>query len=283
MNKKKIKAFIICLILIVLVAVYLYFENTVIQITEIDIIDTEIPTSFDGYKIVHISDLHNAEFGRKNEKLLGKIQSLSPEVIFITGDIIDSNKTDIGAALDFVESVVKFAPVYYVPGNHEAWISTYDELVEGLLNAGVTILNNTYVPLEQGSETINLAGLKAPNFSNSSSDSDTILESYLREMSLDTSRFTILLSHRPEAFDMYVSEGINLIFSGHAHGGQFRIPLLGAIVAPDQGLFPAYTSGVYKQGKTSMVVSRGLGNSVIPFRINNRPEIVVVTLNRSEY
>ena len=90
---------------------------------------------------------------------------------------------------------------------------------------------------------------------------------------------TVLLSHRPELFDTYVQKGVNLVFSGHAHGGQIRIPFVGGLVAPGQGLFPKYDAGVFAQGNTTLIVSRGLGNSIIPLRINNRPEIVIVTLN----
>jgi predicted MPP superfamily phosphohydrolase len=91
--------------------------------------------------------------------------------------------------------------------------------------------------------------------------------------------FTLLLSHRPEMFDTYVEKDVDLVFSGHAHGGQFRIPFVGGVFAPNQGLFPKYDSGIYSEGNTTMVVSRGIGNSAFPFRINNRPEVILVELD----
>ena len=105
-----------------------------------------------------------------------------------------------------------------------------------------------------------------------------ISDSEIVKVELDNTKYNILLSHRPELFDTYVEKKINLILTGHAHGGQIRIPFIGGIVAPNQGFFPKYTSGVIEKNKTTMVVSRGIGNSIIPLRINNRPELVVITL-----
>ncbi len=277
-HRKGIKIITVILILILGLLVYVHFENTAIQTNEISIYDSKIPPSFDGYKIVQISDLHNAEFGKENENLVNKVKEANPDAIFITGDLIDSNRTNIDLATHFVNEIIKIAPIYFVTGNHEAWISNYSDLEESLRSAGVVILDNEAVLIEKNSEVINLVGLQDPSFAHSTADTSEILKRYMESVTVDKSNYTILLSHRPETFNWYVSEKINLIFSGHAHGGQFRLPFIGGIVAPDQGMFPKYTAGVFEEGETKMIVSRGLGNSVIPFRINNRPELVVVTL-----
>ena len=181
-------------------------------------------------------------------------------------------------AAAFAEESVKIAPSYYVTGNHEASISEYGELKNRLEAAGVHVLEDEEAFLEREGEKILLFGLSDPNFSMESEWSDgasAIVEEKLKKWK-NQGKYTILLSHRPELFKTYVSAGIDLVFSGHAHGGQFRLPFVGGLIAPDQGLFPKYDAGLYTEKGTNMVVSRGLGNSIIPIRFNNRPEIVVV-------
>ena len=236
---------------------------------------------FNGYRIVHISDLHNKKFGKNQERLLRKIRAVSPDMIVVTGDLIDRRKYELDTAIEFINGAMKIAPVYYVSGNHEAWSGDYGNITHNLLNCGVQILDDSKIELIKGEGKIEILGLSDPDFltydymdgTNSSK-----LKEHLKGLS-DDSVFQILLSHRPELFDLYANENIDLIFSGHAHGGQFRIPYVGGLVAPDQGLFPKHTSGVYRQNQSTMIVSRGLGNSIIPIRIFNRPEIMVVTLH----
>ena len=180
----------------------------------------------------------------------------------------------------FINKAVDIAPIYYVSGNHEAWSGKYDQIKQSLKDAGVLILDDTSLELLKGENSIQLLGLSDPDFltSNYLDGTNTKkLELQLKQWSNDIN-YKILLSHRPELFSLYIENNIDLIFSGHAHGGQIRLPFLGGLIAPDQGFFPKYTSGPYKNGNTTMFVSRGLGNSIFPFRVFNRPEIVVVTL-----
>ena len=133
--------------------------------------------------------------------------------------------------------------------------------------------------LERNASLVSLIGIDDPNFSNDNGSSVGIsmLPEDIRNL-VSTDSFTILLSHRPEYFSQYVSADFDLVFSGHAHGGQFRLPFIGGLVAPNQGLFPKYDAGLFKESNTNMIVSRGIGNSIIPLRFNNRPEIVLVEL-----
>ena len=172
------------------------------------------------------------------------------------------------------------APVYYVTGNHEARIEEYEELITGLEKAGVHVLDNESVEIENSGDRIALAGMKDPSFVTDYlfGDSQTVAKNALAEFISDEDIYTVLLSHRPELFESYVECRADLVFSGHAHGGQFRFPFVGGVVAPNQGLFPKYDAGVYSKEGTYMIVSRGIGNSILPFRINNRPEIVLVEL-----
>lgn len=148
---------------------------------------------------------------------------------------------------------------------------------------GVTTLENASVTLERGGEQITLLGVQDPSFQTDSlfTDTSAVMDSVLSQMMEDIQGYTILLSHRPELFDTYAENGVDLVLTGHAHGGQFRLPLIGGLIAPGQGFFPEYDAGVFTDNSTSMVVSRGIGNSIFPLRFNNRPEIVVVELSTS--
>ncbi|HHY41555.1 MAG TPA: metallophosphoesterase [Thermoanaerobacterales bacterium] len=282
-KNKIIRKLCVTIGVVLAISTFCIWENNAITTTKIDYINDKIPEEFDGYRIVHISDLHNKPFGRNQERLLKKISAVSPDIIVVTGDLIDRRKYDLETAMVFINGAVKIAPVYYVSGNHEAWSGHYENISESLINSGVQVLDDAKTVLSKGQGEIEILGLSDPDFLTYSyldGTNTSKLRAHLERLS-DDSVFQILLCHRPELFDIYVNQNIDLIFSGHAHGGQVRIPFVGGLVAPDQGLFPKYTSGAYTQNQSTMIVSRGLGNSVIPIRIFNRPEIVVVTL-RSE-
>lgn len=275
--KKRIPVFVLLLVLAVFLG-WVLWANTALEVSAYTIADGDIPDAFDGFRIVQISDLHNASFGEDNEELLRRIGEAQPDIIVLTGDLVDSRNTDIGIGIRFAEAAVKIAPTYYVSGNHEARISACDELIAGLRAAGVTVLENEKVILEREGDELAILGLADPNFYTAYlyGDEAAVMAEHLE--SLSDARYSILLSHRPELFDTYVASGADLVFSGHAHGGQFRLPFVGGLFAPGQGFFPEYDAGLYTAEETTMLVSRGLGNSVIPLRVNNRPEIVIVTL-----
>lgn len=250
---------------------FLYWQDNALTVTQMTC-TTMVPKAFHGYKILHISDLQNKMFGRNQERLIYKSECTAPDLIVITGDLIDRNRTDLDAAMDLIRGIVKLAPVYYVSGNHEHQSGYYEDLVELLTAEGVKVLDNGKSILERDGDTITLLGLADkrvnPHY-------DKILEMMCKGHEDD---FKLLLCHRPELFADYVEREIPLVCCGHAHGGQIRLPFIGGLFAPNQGFFPKYTEGMHRAGKTSMAVSRGLGNSTFPFRIFNRPELVVITL-----
>lgn len=263
--------------LVAIIVIGLYWGNVSIQVSQYTIKSSRLPDTFSEYKIVQVSDLHNAEFGENQTRLLKEIEKQKPDCIAVTGDLIDSSHTDIETAMKFIRGAVELAPVYYVTGNHEAWTSAYEDLREKLQEAGVTVLADQTVLLSKDGQKIQLLGVNDPDFSHTT-DAPQTISSKLSQLIDEKEQYQILLSHRPELYDVYVKKGIDLVLTGHAHGGQFRIPFIGGLVAPDQGFFPKYAEGVVDGEQTKMVVSRGLGNSIIPIRINNRPELAVVTL-----
>ncbi len=273
------------LFLLIVIIIYLYFENNYIKITNIDIVDSKIPSEFKDFTIVHISDLHNKQFGKNQKNIISKINKISPDIIVITGDLISSYSTNLDIAIDFINNAIKVAPIYYVNGNHESRLpEDYNSLKSQMKSAGVNILENSYSSISKENSKINIIGINDPSFDALQLYGYTdqqIISKDLEKLTNNSDEYTILLSHRPELFDTYCSYNINLVFAGHAHGGQIRLPFIGGVIAPNQGFFPQYTSGLYQKGNTNMIVSRGLGNSAFPFRINNRPEIVVVKLSNN--
>ena len=271
---------ILVMLLISIMVSWVIWGNLSVETNKLTVTSKDLPEAFDNFSIAHISDLHNAEYGKNNEKLIDILEAESPNIIAITGDLIDSNHTNLEVALSFAQQAVKIAPCYFVTGNHEAWIgSQYEELKTSLQNTGITVLQDEAIELNYGDVCIQLIGLNDPDFSERDRLlSESILEAKLSQVNISDG-FTILLSHRPEYFNVYQNKNIDLVLSGHAHGGQFRLPLGGGVIAPGQGLFPKYDAGAYTENGTTMIVSRGIGNSIIPVRINNPPEIVIIELN----
>lgn len=284
MNTKKKHFIFITLGYLILLFGWLYWGNHSIKTTHFNIEDNLIPKSFNGFTIVQVSDLHNTEFGSGNHRLLLKINDKEPDLIAITGDLIDSYHTDIEVAMEFVKNAIKIAPVYFVTGNHEAWLNEYPDFKKQLLQAGVIILDDKMIELSQDNGKIQLVGLADPDLDTEQdwlNGSNRMIDGKLQKIINDNSDYKVLLSHRPELIDVYAATSINLALTGHAHGGQFRIPLIGGVVTPNQGWFPTYTAGLHDMKQTKMIVSRGLGNSIIPVRVNNRPELIVITLKHS--
>ena len=244
-----------------------------------DIQDEKLPEGFSGYRIALVSDLHNTQYGKGNSKLISELKNAAPDIIVITGDLVDSSHTDIAVALDFAENAVKIAPTYYVSGNHEAWLlpEEYTSLKEGLTEKGVSVLENESLDIEHDGDFITLIGVIDPDFG--SDYGEYGLAAALEELTQDSEHYTVLLSHRPEFFELYRDYGINLVLSGHTHAGQIRLPFIGAVMAPGQGIFPKYDKCIFNEGDTTMIVSAGLGNSVIPFRLFNRAELNIITLS----
>lgn len=271
MRKISHKKILILILIIIILIPFCLYQNKHLVITTYTYESEKLGADLDGYRIVQISDLHNAEFGKENKKLLEIIRSCSPDIIVITGDLVDSNHTNVERAVAFVKEAVKIAPVYYVTGNHEYWLdpSENEQMMQGILAAGAYDLDDEAVRIEKGDSSFLLVGLDDQHLS------DETLKNLLQEQKNELS---IVLAHEPQYLQNYANAEADLVLTGHAHGGQIRLPFVGGIVAPDQGFLPEYTSGQYNSADTEMIVSRGLGNSIIPVRLFNYPEVVCVEL-----
>lgn len=267
--------------LIISAAVFFIWQNNSIVVSEYSYKNEIIPESFKGFRILQVSDLHNKEFGKNQSDIIEKIRAISPDIIVITGDIVDRRRYDTEIARNFVSQSAQIAPVYYVSGNHEAWSGKYSQVKKSLEREGALVLDNEVVVHSRGDQEIKIVGVRDPAFETDGylDESNTgELERSITEL-VKQGEFEILLSHRPELMELYREHGADIVFSGHAHGGQIRIPFIGGIFAPGQGFFPEYDGGIYREGDTTMVLSRGLGNSIFPLRVFNRPELVVLTLD----
>lgn len=238
--------------------------------------------TFEGeMKIAHLSDMHFPKIKVDISKLIVALKESKADIIVITGDLIDASaKVEKSGVGEFIEKLSSVAPIYYVGGNHEKANEDKKVLYDILKNSGVNILEGGIVKFKKGNSTVSLIGLS----DNADYDHTNIEEE-------DRKNFKILLAHRPEweksrtyiacPIKEYIDKIPDLVLSGHAHGGQFRFFGKG-LIAPNQGFFPEYVSGLYHLTEhTDMIVSRGLGNSIIPFRLNNKPHIPVITLRKS--
>lgn len=279
-TKKKILIIAPCvaLALVAAFAAWVLWANTALQRTDYTIASERLPREFDGFVIAQVADLHNAEYDEGNQKLLSMLKEAKPDIIVLTGDTIDAQTPNVPVVLAFLEQAVQIAPCYFVTGNHECALNRmeYYEIEAQIREIGVEILRAEAVTLERGGAQITLLGVDDENFDGTLHSSEQ-----LRELA-GTDGYTILLSHRPEYFWRYAEAQIDLTFSGHAHGGQFRLPLIGGLYAPGQGVLPEYDCGVYTYKNANMVVSRGIGQSSFPLRFNNRPELVIVTLTSTQ-
>ena len=263
----------------------LFFRsNNTLQIARYEIVDAKIPASFDDYLLAQVSDLHGKLFEPRNEPLLAALHEARPDAILVTGDLFDERHTNDLEAREFLERAKEVAPVYYITGNHESNLD-YASAAKALAlveASGAIFLDGKVCELSprgNGDDRIRLYGVADPPCEEDFFEGvDARLDAL--EGKRDRSRFEILLAHRPEGIARYAARGYDLVLSGHAHGGLFRFPLLcpEGLFAPGQGWFPRYTAGIHEIGKTREIISRGLGSSVIPTRLFNRPKLVLCAL-----
>ena len=251
---------------------FLYINQQWLHMTRYTLTLKKLPKEMDGLKIVQISDLHHAKFGEAQQQLIKRVKEENPDMIFITGDLVDRYHYNLDRSLQAVEGFVKIAPVYYVVGNHEVSLNDVPTITALLEDIGVHVLMNDSVPYFKNGAGIDIVGIDDPLNGKST---DEMLEEALMNKAHD---FQLLLAHRPEFYETYADYDIDLTFNGHAHGGQIRIPGIGGVIDHQMNLFPKHIEGVEQHQQLTQVISRGLGNSRVMLRIFNPPEIVVTTL-----
>lgn len=246
-----------------------------LEISRYEVNSQKLPESFDGFKIVQLSDLHGAEFGEDGMELVDKVGSLEPDMIALTGDFV-TDEGDLAAVEKLAARLVKLCPVYFVSGNHEFGSGLAVKVRNILERAGVKYLSNEYLTISRGEDGILLGGVEDPL-----AYADMLSPDELAQKMNDAApdAFKILLGHRNYWMTEYPELPVDLIFCGHAHGGLIRIPGVGGLIGTDRRLFPDFDAGQFNNGRYTLIVSRGLGNSVPIPRVFNRPEIVCVELS----
>lgn len=276
---------IVCLMIILIIS---YYENHKLTVTGYHIEDKNLPAAFHGFRIVHLSDLHNAEFGEKNAQLFETIKKQNPDIILVTGDmIIGKPNSDVCRAVEFVNSLCELAPVYYSMGNHELRVSLYEDVYgdmwkqfQNQISPNVHLLFDGKDSISRAESTIYLYGLNLNPDLYKRLKKTPMPETYLNSLFgvCNTEQYHIFMAHNPDYFKEYARWGANITFSGHIHGGMIRIPWLGGMLSPMIHFFPKYDKGLYKETDKYMILSGGLGNHTFKFRVNNLPEVVFVTL-----
>lgn len=269
------KILIILIAVIIFLLIYSLWDTKRAVVTNYSVASEKIPSAFNQYRILQLSDLHGQSFGNKQEMLLKHIASEKPNLIVISGDSLDRNHSKWEMTCQFIKDATQYAPVYVTLGNHESIFSHRDAAIHALRNTGAILLENENAILEKNGTTIVLSGISDPKFFNGSYYYKEALSHLIQEQ---PDSYHILISHRPELQKEYALKGYDLTFAGHAHGGQVQIPFVGGLIAPHQGLFPKLTKGVHDLNGKKLVISRGLGNQYYFPRVLNTPEIVVVTL-----
>lgn len=278
------EVFLAIVVVVMSIMFWLDYENTHLDITKYEIDSIRVPRDFKDFKIVQLSDFHNNRDITFLNKVIYEIRNIKPDLILITGDIVDSYSPNIEVACLFVKQLTNIAPTYYTTGNHEFVCKKRSEFFSKVYNVNENFGHNNVFVFKKNRQKINIIALEDPmkvQLRNKRKKSNVIVREAMEKIRFNHRNFTILISHRPDLYKEYDKRNIDLIFTGHAHGGQFNIPPFGPIYAPSQGMFPKYAKGMYDLKNSKMIVNRGLGNSSFPFRINNKPEIVVVTLKNS--
>ena len=267
------------LLAVILLGGFLWWSNAFLETAAFELTFANLPAGFDGCRAVILSDLHTAEFGSGNQRLLEAVREAEPDYIFLTGDLLDQYRpVPEGYVEQLADALSAMAPTYYITGNHEWALGGVPALKELLSTHGVTVLSNAFLPLERNGDTIILAGIDDPNgYADQKTPEAVAAEVYAAY----GDPFWVLLAHRNNRFEQqYSLLGADLVISGHAHGGIIRLPFLGGLISHDLELFPDYTAGLYEDNGSVLCVSRGLGSSGASFRLFNRPEVAVLTLHR---
>lgn len=271
---KKIRRLLALLALFALAAGFVYWQNFTLQVEPVELFFESLPPQFDGLRVAELSDLHGRSFGKNNVRLLRTLQKARPDMICICGDLFDE-KTDLTMLEPLLTGLTDIAPVYYVTGNHEWQVKNLREILQKMRAWGVTVLENEERVLSRGGAEMVVAGVHDPC---GPYDMKTPAALVRELRSAQGNDFILMLSHRNDELTMWSQLGVQLVLSGHCHGGVVRLPFVGGVFGTRRELFPEYDAGVYRQDGTTLFVSRGLGYTNVHFRLFNRPHVPIMIL-----
>lgn len=271
---KKIRRLLALLALFALAAGFVYWQNFTLQVEPVELLFESLPPQFDGLRVAELSDLHGRSFGKNNVRLLRTLQKARPDMICICGDLFDE-KTDLTMLEPLLTGLTDIAPVYYVTGNHEWQVKNLREILQKMRAWGVTVLENEGRVLSRGGAEMVVAGVHDPC---GPYDMKTPAALVRELRSAQGNDFILMLSHRNDELAMWSQLGVQLVLSGHCHGGVVRLPFVGGVFGTRRELFPEYDAGVYRQDGTTLFVSRGLGYTNVHFRLFNRPHVPIMIL-----
>lgn len=279
MKRKRWLWLVVAIVVLLGLGGWIIWENQSPMLTQTTVVCADTPQELIGFRIAHISDFHNTKYPDDGLSMIDMIQAQNPDIIVITGDLIDSYNTDCERSLNFTQRLTSIAPVYYATGNHEGRLEEeYPDFEKELIKQGVHVLRNRQELIEYNGYAFRIIGIDDPRFNaNKSAEEEALLLHYISQFEVETAPFTLMLSHRPEGFDAYCDAKIDLVLTGHNHGGIVRVPFLGGLYA-EGTIFPEHDSGLFTKDQTVMFVHRGSGNNSVTFRVNNRPEVVILTL-----
>ena len=254
---------------------YLYLERFSVAVRRYRVSIRALPAAFEGFTILQLSDLHDKRFGNGGSELLALLGRERFDLVAFTGDLVVGDHPVLTPALELIAGIKEISdcPIYSVLGNHDWRLERGAEFNDRLREAGAPVLDNSSVAIERGNQRLWVIGVDDP----------VTRRARLRQALSATDRHwpRILLAHSPHPYPQAVQRGIDLMLAGHTHGGQVRIPVLGAVFVPAMGFFPRLDYGLYRSGPTSLLVSGGLGESGLPIRFNMRPEVSLITLSSS--
>lgn len=265
----KKKYLLLLLIPILLIYLILGLTNKLV-VTHYDYYNPKIPAEFNNYKILQISDLHCKNFGTEQSELISSIQNCNPDIIVLTGDIIDNRQTSVKAVYDLITGLNQQYPIYFVTGNHELEPSaakSYSDMLDIFKSFQVILLDDSSIALEKNNQKIYLYGQKFRS---------KYVTNYLEP--INENHFNILLYHASDFFDLIAPFHYDLVLSGHIHGGVVRLPIVGGLLNADGSWFPKYDRGMYTIQPSTLIASAGLGDASLP-RFYNNPELVLITLH----
>lgn len=268
------------------------YETDTLEVTNYEIENSKIPNEFNNFRIVQISDLHNKSFGNNNKRLIEKIDSQKPDIIVITGDLVEGDNKNFDVALNLIDDLSKKYKVYHIIGNHEQkslikkYRDVYKEYFEKLYQKPIINLDNQKIKVEKKGQHINIYGLIIPLdyypyfFKNYKNKNIKLEKSFIKDNlgEINENEYNVLLAHTPFFFEDYVKYGADLILAGHVHGGIIRLPIVGGLLSPNREFFPKYDFGKYEKDDKIMLLSKGLGGSRVLVRFSCKPEIVTITL-----